>query len=283
MQSPFRTVELSDPQLEFEGLRWMTVASPALGRRADLTLFIPQPVAAPPPAQDSLPIIILMHGVFGSHWAWALKGAAHRTAARLINQREIPPCVIAMPSDGLWGDGSGYVPHADANYESWILDEVPAAVRIAAPITSETSPLFLAGLSMGGFGALRLGAKYRSRVSGMSGHSSVTDVRELDGFISQSRTTWSPAPVDQSVLAAMTLNAGPLPPFRFDCGTEDKLLEANRSLHRALNAAGIAHIYEEFPGAHEWPYWEQHLADTLHFFANVLQQSPPRTASPTVH
>lgn len=272
----FRTAEISDSRFEFDGVRWITVASPALGRRADLTVFIPQHDSV----QSPLPIIILLHGVYGSHWAWALKGGAHRTAAQLIAEKQIPPFVLAMPSDGLWGDGSGYVPHRDANYEAWILDEVPAAVRLAAIGTSETSPLFLAGLSMGGFGALRLGAKYRSRIVGMSGHSCVTEAHELDAFISQSRAGWSQARSDQSVLSAMTRAGDPLPPFRFDCGTGDSLLEANRTLHRELDAAGIAHLYEEFPGGHEWPYWERHFADTLHFFAKILQEGPQPVGTP---
>jgi enterochelin esterase-like enzyme len=38
-------------------------------------------------------------------------------------------------------------------------------------------------------------------------------------------------------------------------------------LHQQLTEHGIAHEYEEFPGGHEWPYWERHLADSLSFFA----------------
>jgi hypothetical protein len=63
-----------------------------------------------------------------------------------------------MPSDGLWGDGSGYVPHASQDFERWIVDEVPVATRIAVPACDDASPIFIAGLSMGGFAALRLNA-----------------------------------------------------------------------------------------------------------------------------
>ena len=50
-----------------------------------------------------------------------------------------------MPSDGLWGDGSGYVPHADADYERWIVDEVPAAAALADERVTDRSPLFIGG------------------------------------------------------------------------------------------------------------------------------------------
>ena len=106
MEKRFRTVELSDPALESGGLRMMTVKSPALRRRGDLTLWVPGRVT------EGMPLVVLLHGVYGSHWAWALKGAAHVTAAALMEAGEIPPMVLAMPSDGLWGDGSGYVKHA---------------------------------------------------------------------------------------------------------------------------------------------------------------------------
>ena len=99
----FRTIEVSDPAIEAGGLTFVTVKSRALRRRADVTLYVP-PL---PPGMTDLPIVVLLHGVYGSHWAWALKGRAHLTAARLIAEGVLPPVALAMPSDGLWGDGSG--------------------------------------------------------------------------------------------------------------------------------------------------------------------------------
>ncbi|HEX3163787.1 MAG TPA: hypothetical protein VHQ92_14515, partial [Pseudolabrys sp.] len=67
--SVFRTIEISDPRFELEGLRWVTVKSRALKHRADLTLFVP----AQARGKEKLPVVILLPGVYGSHWAWALK------------------------------------------------------------------------------------------------------------------------------------------------------------------------------------------------------------------
>ena len=58
-------------------------------------------------------------------------------------------------------------------------------------------------------------------------------------------------------------NRDHLPPWRFDCGTEDYMLEESQQLHRELEAEGIAHTYQEFPGGHTWEYWEKHIEDTL--------------------
>ena len=268
--SRFRTIEVSDPRFEHEGLRHVTFKSPALARRADMTLYVP---TAATEARD-VPLVILLHGVYGSHWAWALKGGAHRTAERLIREDAIPPMALAMPSDGLWGDGSGYVRHPSGagDFERYVVDEVPACAGEVVPAVGPGSPLFIAGLSMGGFGALKLGAKHPRRFRGISGHSSITHFSQMAHFVEEPLAAYGPPPEqEQSVLHWMSSNRTDLPPVRFDCGTADPLLEGNRALHRGLQAAGVPHRYEEFPGGHEWPYWELHLADTLRFFADALR------------
>jgi putative tributyrin esterase len=274
----FRTIEIADPRFLHDGLLPVTFKSPALRGRADVMFFVP-----PGLGDDtrSLPLVILLHGVYGSHWAWALKGGVHRTAARLIAEGAIPPMVLAMPSDGLWGDGSAYVRHASgADFERYIVDEVPACTAQAVPggAVGATSPLFIAGLSMGGFGALRIGAKHASRFGAIGGHSSITHFSQMSRFVEEPLDAYGPPPEpEQSVLQWMEANRATLPPVRFDCGTDDPLIEDNRTLHRELDARGIPHVYEEFPGGHEWPYWERHVADSLRFFAAALN-APARRA-----
>ena len=252
--------------MEFEGLRFVTVKSRALGGRADITVFAPVEAES----KRDVPLVLLLHGVYGSHWAWALKGFAHRTLQKLVAEKAIPPMALAMPSDGLWGDGSGYVAHARQDFERWIIDEVPTATRTALPCVSEASPMFIAGLSMGGFGGLRIGAKYPQKFRAMAGHSSITHFEQLKKFVEEELSSYCAKPEDWSVFETMVRNRSKLPPFRFDCGTEDPLIEHNRLLHRQLSAENIHHIYEEFPGGHDWNYWQTHLASTLRFFASAL-------------
>ena len=265
----FPTIELSDPRFTPPGVHFITVQSPALRRRADLSLFIPP--SADPTAP--LPLVTLLHGVYGSHWAWLYKAGAHEVLTRLMDTENLPPLALVMPSDGLWGDGSGYLRHRDADYRAWIIDEVPAAVAHRAPGTV-ASPRFLCGLSMGGYGALRLGALYADRILGVSAHSSVTDSADLQRFILEGS---GPFDLDEdqplAVIDCLRSQSAPLPRFRFDCGTEDILLDANRRLHQELQAAGIGHEYVEYPGGHTWDYWRTHLADSLRFFARLLSRS----------
>lgn len=261
MTGLFHTVELSNPAYEQEGLRTVTVKSPALGRRADVSVWVPS-------AQKISSLLILLHGVYGSHWVWSQKAGVHRTAQRMMDAREIAPMVIVMPSDGLGRDGSGYLTHPHAeDAEQWIVEEVPVIAQLAAPALCADAKICIAGLSMGGYGALRLGAKYADRFSAISVHSAITDVLGLQSFTEEPASEFLQCGPREELSAIYWLlkHRNRLPKIRFDCGVDDDLIEANRSLHRALQAEAIAHTYEELAGGHEWQYWETHVARTLRF------------------
>ena len=261
--SNFFTLEVSDPEFENENIRHVTVKSPALQHRADITLFIP-------PARYNrtadMPIVLLLHGVYGSHWAWVHNGGVHRTALKLIKNKQTCPFILAMPSDGLWKDGSGYLPNREQNFEKWIVEDVVQATIEVVEQATSASPLFIAGLSMGGFGALRLAAKYPKRFRAASGLSSVTEFDQLRQFMEEDIPMTNIQNADKSIFAAMQKNRDRLPPLRFDCGIDDPLLDANRTLHQQLQEIGVNHEYEEFPGGHDWHYWSRNIETTLLFF-----------------
>jgi putative tributyrin esterase len=265
----FRTFEQSDPRLSPDGFTFLTVKSAALKQRADITLYASDPSNVGP----DTPVVLLLNGVYGSHWAWSFSGGAHRTASRLVDSGDLPEVLLCMPSDGLWGDGSGFVPHRSSNVEQWIVDEVPAAALRAYGLAGAAPPLFIAGLSMGGFAALRLAGKYPERFAAASAHSALTRAVDLDSLIVESRSEWSTLPVDNEVIVALRSAMGALPPLRFDCGSDDVWIEDNRLLHRQLAESGISHRFEEYPGGHDWPYWQSGLERTLRFFAEVLRSS----------
>jgi enterochelin esterase-like enzyme len=257
--SPFFTTEFAD----FQGLKFVTVKSNALKKRADLTFFVPQNL------KPGVRVVILLHGVYGSHWAWAIKGRAHETAQRLIHEGKIEPAVLVMPSDGLFADGSGYLPHQTENYERWIVEDVLQVVQALVPEVNNDSSFFIAGLSMGGYGAMRLGAKYPAIFKGFSGLSSITHFEQMRAFVSDFEDLQAKALEQDGVLDWMLKNKNALPPFRFDCGSADILIEHNRSLHHRLVEQGIPHVYEEFEGGHSWEYWAKHLEETLLFFQKI--------------
>jgi putative tributyrin esterase len=264
------SIEVSDPQFESDNLRLITVNSPALRRRGDITLFLPPHIDA----AGCIPLLLLLHGVDCSHWSWTLQGGAHRAAMQLMSENKLRPIAIAMPSDGLWGAGSGYLIQGSEDYESWIMNDVLESVSEVTAHVNHDSPLFIAGLSMGGYGALRLGAKYAERIAGISAHSSITLPEQMSHFVEE--PVWSRvAAEDPSAdpLYWLRLHAKILPPLRFDCGVSDVLFPANQELHRQLSEQDIQHTYREFPGGHEWAYWQEHVYDTLLFVESTLKRA----------
>nr|WP_010925636.1 alpha/beta hydrolase-fold protein [Microscilla sp. PRE1]AAK62844.1 MS122, putative esterase [Microscilla sp. PRE1] len=268
-KSKFRTTELSNPAFEMDGLRFITIKTPHLKGRGDICVFVPK-------GEDhqSLPVVTLLHGVYGSAWVWPFLGNAHGITQRLIDQKKIPPMVLVMPSDGLWGDGSGYMNHDGKNFEKWIAEDVPDAVFENIPEVSEESIHFIAGLSMGGFGALKIGAKYGEKYQAISAHSLITEVAQMTLFVEEPLDAYKQAErAREDVLTAIIENRENLPRLRFDCGLDDELLDYNRTLHQELKKNQVPHTYEEFVGSHKWEYWQEHLEDTLIFFKDVLKKS----------
>lgn len=265
--SRFRHAKLSEP-VDASGVRFATLYSPALGRRADLSLYVPNA-----PAQGRLPLLLLLHGVYGSHWNWWVWGRVGETADAMIRSGGLRPLAIAMPSDGLWGDGSGYLMHREFDAEAYIVEDVPEFIGESLPQV-ETSRFYLAGLSMGGYGALRLGAKHAAKVKGISAHSAVTRIGDLREFVQEPMEEYLVAGEENAdFLRWVRANRSHLPPLRFDCGREDSLLAGNRALHQALQAEGVAHTYEEHDGGHTWEYWREQVRSTLRFVSDIEDRS----------
>ena len=62
-----------------------------------------------------------------------------------------------------------------------------------------------------------------------------------------------------------------MPRLLMDVGTEDFLLEENRNYHQALEKLKIEHTYREFPGAHTWDYWDEHVQEAIEFHCKNLK------------
>ena len=263
----FKTLEISNPQFENSNLRFITVKTPNLKGRGDICVYVPPGTGN----TETLPIVILLHGVYGSAWSWPYSSGVHLKANELIEKGELPPMIIAMPSDGLWGDGSGFLPIGNYNFEKWIAEDVPDALIECIKGAKKESPLFISGLSMGGFGALRIGAKYGAKFRAISGHSSITSLPQIKFFAEESLKYYAQDNIiDEDVFETFLHYRYQLPPVRFDCGTSDLLINYNRSLHKKMEAEGMLHHYEENPGGHEWSYWSEHIIQSLKFFAANL-------------
>lgn len=258
-------LEIAAPNYSAQNTSTMTAFSSHLKGRGDISIY------REPSNNKNVPIIVLLHGVYGSHWVWSQLGGVDKVYQDLRAQG-LPEFVLVMPSDGAHQQGSGYLALQNADYEKWIVEDVISAAIISQAMCSKNSNIYITGLSMGGYGALRLGAKYPHVFSGISAHSAITELNDFKHFVEDEtlqplRKTCDPYQGD--VFKTLHANKANLPPLRFDCGRDDVLINANNALAEKLTEANIAYSYQVFDGEHSWQYWHQHITDTLLFFAEL--------------
>ncbi|WP_144207607.1 alpha/beta hydrolase [Shewanella donghaensis] len=265
-----KRIEVSSPDYTAAHVTMLTVHSSHLNGRHDISVYHH---CDNNDDITNLPMIILLHGVYGSHWAWMQLGGAHKVYDQLKSEG-LSDFVLVMPSDGGLWDGSGYLPHVEqGNFEAWITDDVINAVRDNISNVNEQSHIYISGLSMGGYGALRLGAKYPRLFSGISAHSSVTSLDDLQQFIDGDINQYQTAFTHESDLSYwFAVNKHQIPPLRFDCGVDDSLFKSNQLLTKQFDDLKITYQFEAFDGGHEWAYWHKHVAKTFTFFDQLEKQ-----------
>ncbi|WP_086932630.1 alpha/beta hydrolase [Agarilytica rhodophyticola] len=257
-------VEASNPEFSPNNTMYYTLHSSFLDGRSDVCIYN---VLA---EGSDVPIIFLLHGVYGSQWVWMHLGGVHHVYERLRHQG-LGDFILVMPSDGGYKAGSAYLPIATSegvkNYEAWIIEDVRASVIENVCNVSNKSKIYLCGLSMGGYGALRLGAKYVDLIHGISAHSAVTNLDDLAHFLDYSINVYiGQDHMETSIIHWLLSNSECLPPIRFDCGLSDRLIQSNINLSKKLTDEGISHIFEKNNGGHNWSYWHTNIAKTLCFF-----------------
>jgi len=228
------------------------------------------------------PVLYLLHGLFGHYDNWVAKTQLKEWAA----QYQI--IIVTPEGNNAWYTDSAIVP--TDKYESYILQELIPDVQQRYRTVETRAGRAVAGLSMGGYGALKFGVKHPelftfvASMSGALGAATWTET-ELRGLESV-WPTLAPVfgPLDSPVRGANDVSKlyRDLPPERvaalpyvyLDCGTEDGLLQSNRSLADILQARKIPHEYRELPGAHTWPYWNRQVVEVLRIAATKL--SPPQ-------
>ncbi len=262
-------MEQSNAQYCQPGLIFSTVYSRALGRRADISFFSDPKMEI----ADDTPVVVLLHGVYGSHWSWLFQGGVHHVLSELYLQGKVGSMILAMPSDGHFGDGSGYYNHNDnddgGNYEKWIVEDVIDTARSVYKLNAD-SPVGVSGLSMGGYGALRLGVKFqKTHFQAISAHSSVTCYSNLVPFVREASSVPPKPKTGEELDQLIDLHKLSIP-LQFDCGLDDDLLNANRQLSKKLTDLNLPHCYREYPGGHDWPYWHEHILETLVFMQEEL-------------
>jgi S-formylglutathione hydrolase FrmB len=176
-----------------------------------------------------------------------------------------------MPSDGLPGLGSGYINRRSGRFGDYIARDLIEALYQSPLGITQKSRLYIGGLSMGGYGALRLGLKYSTLFSGISIHSSVTSLEGLTAFAGQE--VMSDVIDNENSIIELARSAKVRPALRMDCGLEDDLINENRILSQGLLDLGYEHEFSTSKGGHDWGYWQAQIVESFEFF-EALELKP---------
>ncbi|NOY81962.1 MAG: esterase family protein [Kiritimatiellaeota bacterium] len=226
-------------------------------------------VILPDNGDGPFPVFYLLHGLSDDFTIW------HRRTRIEWYVREMP-LIVVMP-DGFRGFYTNN--EAGPAYADYMALELPSFVERVFPVVRDRRGRCVGGLSMGGYGAFRLALGRPDRYVSATSHSGALMIGSRPAGISsldpaEMRRIFGrdPSGTEHDLLhLACTAEAkGDLPALRFDCGTEDFLLDSNRDYHRRLTELGVPHEYEEFPGGHSWDYWDTHIRDALAFHARAL-------------
>lgn len=207
-------------------------------------------------ATGPYPVYYLLHGLSDDYTAWLRWTSLERYV------RDVP-LIVVMPD----GDRCFYSDMPDGPaYEAALIEDLIPFVDRYFPTIASREGRAIGGLSMGGYGAMKLALKHRDLFCSVAAHSSAFGVvRNGDRGVPEG---------DCPFALAESLVECAAPAIRFDCGEDDFLIESNREFHAHLDKLGIPHEYDEFPGDHNWEYWDEHVREALAFHCAVLGINP---------
>lgn len=256
------------------------VASPNFDAPKPMVVYLPPGFDASPDAR--YPVVYFLHGLGNSPKDFESRGAAALTD-RLIREGRVPPMIVALPS----GAVSYYVNRKDggAPYEDHVRLEAPAYVEAHYPVRTDREGRSISGISMGGFGALKIAMRYPGEFGSASAHTPflMKEIPEGEGTDRTSRMfmrvmkTLYGNPIDEAMwrannpFALAQTEKGGLPPLLFTAASQDRygLHLPAQAFHEELATEDIPHIYVPFEGVHGWKSFEIHWEEMLNFHARV--------------
>ena len=234
------------------------------------------------------PVVFLLHGLTGHYDNWVTK-------TKLLDYAARHDLIVVTPE----GNNGWYTDSATApadRYESYVIRELIPDVERRYRATPAREGRAVAGLSMGGYGALKFGVKHpelfalAASMSGAVGAASWGTEDQLPRGLIRESILQTFGPADGAVKAGNDLfrlvaempeeRVKSLPFLYLDCGTEDalRLLPTNLALANLLVARKIPHEYRQLPGDHNWAYWDKQVQEVLRLAAAKLA-GPTRAAT----
>ena len=221
--------------------------------------------------QKPLKTLYLLHGIFGNYTDWV-------NGTRIQAWAEANDLAVIMPS----GENRFYLDDEKSGelYREFIGKELVEFTRKLFPLSDKREDTFIAGLSMGGYGAIRNGLKYAENfgcVIGLSAalvHDTWKDADNSAPIFTFRRNYYEAifgeydkvkgSDKDPKALLLKLKEEGrPVPKMYLCCGTEDGLVTANRDFRDFLNENGVDLTYVEGPGKHDWVFWDTYIKKVL--------------------
>ena len=210
----------------------------------------------------------LLHGLSDDNTIWQRRTSIERYAS------EKGIAVVMVNGERSWYTDMKY----GGRFFTYLTDELPKICRnFFRGMSDKREDNFVAGLSMGGYGALKCALTYPDRYAAAASLSGAVDIaayvegkKELDdpywysilGEFDKVRGSKN----DLFALAESCAKSEVKPRLFLWCGTEDFLLGSNRRLKAHLDALSLDNTYRESEGDHSWHWWDLHIQSALSFF-----------------
>lgn len=256
----------------------MNCFSQALAVGVSLELVYPADSAgqigvASPEETEPPAVLYLLHGLSDDHTAWHRYTSIERYARRYNLAVVMPAVNRSFYRDMAFGP----------SYWTFVSDELPAIVRKTFHVSHSPQRTFIAGLSMGGYGALIHSLTYPERFAAAASFSGVMDIAgrfdsvpEDDDaarrFLHERRLVFGDVSTIKdsehdlfACASRLAAGNGSIPVLYLTCGTEDRLYPGNQRFHEHLTAVGVEHTFHTEPGDHEWSLWDRHIDQFLRF------------------
>lgn len=237
-------------------MAFMTVKffSECLGMQTEVYVLIPQGKAV---SENGYKCLYLLHGLSDDHTIWMRRTSIERYADRY------GICVV-MPNVGRsWYTNTAY----GARYYDFTAHELPARMREFFRISDKREDNYVAGLSMGGYGALKIGLRECESFACCAGLSSAADIasrtnREDIGSIFGGENA-VPDDDDLFKLAEKYAHNGHKPRIYLGAGLEDSLYSESVAIKEKLVSLGYDVTYRESHGGHTWEFWDEYIVYVL--------------------
>ncbi len=214
---------------------------------------------------NNYPTLYLLHGMTDDHMIWQRRTSIERYA-------EEKGLAVVMPAvhRSFYADmAHGY------RYWSFVSEEIPARAQNMFPLSTKRTENFVAGLSMGGYGAFKLALHHPQRFAAAASLSGALDItalrddREVE-WMAEMRNIFGDldhlAGSDNDLLhlaAQVAQSDQPKPKLFQWCGTEDILYEDNVRFRDFVQKLPLDFTYSEAAGDHTWGYWDAQIQTVL--------------------